>query len=80
MSGAATWCRGRRVTRRRMRRTRRRDVEIADEFRHFAHQLHQPGMTAAECVRLTLVLGRSAHFVGARQAFDVGAVLGQLRQ
>ena len=70
----------RRPSRRCVRRAGRGDVEIGSQLRHFAHQAHEPVVAAAQRMRLALILDRAAHFVAARQAIDVGALVGQPRQ
>jgi hypothetical protein len=61
-------------------RAARSDVEIAGQFRHFLQQPGEPTLLPAGNARLAVILGRTADFVGARKAFYVGAVFGQLRQ
>ena len=59
-----------------MRRAGRGDVEIGGNSGISRINLHQAAMAGADRMRLALVLDRAAHFVGARKAVDVGAMVG----
>src|SRR4029078_3636293 len=79
MSGAARWCRNS-AARRGMRGAAGGNIHIARKLAHFAHQADQAVAPVADIACLALLLDRPADLVAAREAIDLGAMLGELRK